>query len=113
MTVLVANGSFSWHVEKNLPNAIQAGDWFNLAFRWRIDKGVQLFINSELQEEIPFAVPMEEAQTPADNKMYVGCRNHELTLKDFADYEMDELALWNKYMPDHKIIDFTGAISKP
>ena len=99
-----------WLVEKNLPQKIQANDWFNLAFRWRADKGVQLFINSELQEEIPFARLKQTPQMPSDNKVYVGCRKHELTLKDYADYEMDELAFWAKYLPDNKIADFTGSI---
>lgn len=42
MTVLIGNGSAIWLAEKNMPATVQAGQWFNLAFRWRSDKGIQV-----------------------------------------------------------------------
>ena len=42
MSIMIANGTHYWLLEKNLPNTIQSGDWFNLAFRWRPDKGIQV-----------------------------------------------------------------------
>lgn len=71
-----------------------------------------MFINSELLEEIPFSRPTEGAvrQLPEEDKMYVGCRRLDFELKDFGDMEMDELAFWISYLPDDKIIEFTGAI---
>ena len=73
---------------------------------------LQMFINGALLEEIPFARVREDPQMPADNKLYVGCRVHNLEEKDFTNAEMDELAFWNKYLPDEKLKWFTGAISE-
>lgn len=75
---------------------------------------MQLFINGELLEEIPFSKPKVKDVTylPADNKLYVGCRKHNLELKDFTDVEMDELAFWRSYIPNEKLNWFTGSISK-
>lgn len=73
---------------------------------------LQMFINGALLEEIPFSRVKDEPQMPADNKLYVGCRVHNLEEKDFTNAEIDELAFWNHYIPDDKLKWFTGAISK-
>ena len=110
--VLIADGTDFWFVDKGLPSSVQANDWFNLAFRWSVEKGVQVFINGALLDEIPFPRTKVSADLPLDNKLYVGCRKEDNTLTDFTNMEMDELAFWRYYMPDKKIKLFTGAISE-
>lgn len=43
-SVFIGDGESYWLAEKNLPNKILADDWFNLAFRWNKDLGLQVRI---------------------------------------------------------------------
>ena len=40
--VLIADGERFWSVEKNLPAVVEPDEWFNLAFRWSLVRGVQV-----------------------------------------------------------------------
>lgn len=48
ISVIIADGEQYWLLEKNLPNAILADEWFNVAFRWRTDLGVQVLLLKSL-----------------------------------------------------------------
>mgnify|MGYP001803161908 CR=1 FL=1 len=49
VATIIADGEVYWFVEKNLPSSILPDEWFNVAFRWRADLGVQVSKSSPLE----------------------------------------------------------------
>ena len=49
VATIIADGEMYWFVEKNLPSSILPDEWFNVAFRWRADLGVQVSKKSMLE----------------------------------------------------------------
>lgn len=42
VATIIADGEVYWFVEKSLPASILPDEWFNVAFRWKADLGVQV-----------------------------------------------------------------------
>ena len=49
VATIIADGEMYWFVEKNLPSSILPDEWFNVAFRWKADLGVQVSQTSTLE----------------------------------------------------------------
>ena len=55
ITVVVANGEEFWKAETSLNKNKYMDEWFNIAWRWRADRGIQVEITSSLS--MPLTLP--------------------------------------------------------